>query len=132
MQVLKGVNLRHLAGRHLKAAKLYQAFQGALTVGEIKSIAEFLSMKKQSRMDADDEAVVESGSDFIDIDDLIEAIQMKHDLDSQPPIQQSFGHQEQPGVNSASAAELESLQRKIGRILREKDDDAEFFSSKIR
>ena len=35
-------------------------------------------------------------------------------------------------VNSASAAELESLQRKIGRILREKDDDAEFFSSKIR
>ena len=26
MQVLKGVNLRHLAGRHLKAAKLYQAF----------------------------------------------------------------------------------------------------------
>ena len=49
-------------------------------------------MQKQSRMDADDEAVVESGSDFIDMDDLIEAIQMKHDLDSSPPVQQSFGH----------------------------------------
>ena len=33
---------------------------------------------------------------------------------------------------TASGAELESLQRKLGRILREKDDDAEFFSSKIR
>ena len=33
---------------------------------------------------------------------------------------------------SATGAELESLQRKIARILREKDDDAEFFSSKIR
>ena len=32
----------------------------------------------------------------------------------------------------ASTAELESMQRKIGRVLREKDDDAEFFSSKIR
>ena len=48
-------------------------------------------MKKQSRGDEDDEAIVESGSDFIDMDDLIEAIQMKHDLDLSPPVQQSFG-----------------------------------------
>ena len=33
---------------------------------------------------------------------------------------------------TASAAELDSLQRKIARILREKDDDAEFYGSKIR
>ena len=35
-------------------------------------------------------------------------------------------------LGSASAVELDSLQRKIARILREKDDDAEFYSSKIR
>jgi len=35
-------------------------------------------------------------------------------------------------VATASGAELESLQRKVARILREKDDDSEFFSSKIR
>ncbi len=33
---------------------------------------------------------------------------------------------------TASAAELDSLQRKLARVLREKDDDAEFYSSKIR
>lgn len=64
------------------------------------------------------------------MDDLIEAVQLKHDLDErQPNQQQSFGMVQ---GTSASAAELDSLQRKIGRILREKDDDAEFFSSKIR
>lgn len=31
-----------------------------------------------------------------------------------------------------SQGEIEGLQRKVKRILREKDDDAEFFSSKIR
>ena len=61
------------------------------------------------------------------MDDLIEAIQLKHNLDNTPPMtgnnQQHYG---------PSSAELESLQRKIGRILREKDDDAEFYGSKIR
>ena len=54
---------------------------------------------------------------------------LKHDLDNTQPdqTQQNFGAQ-----RGASGAELDSLQRKIGRILREKDDDAEFFSSKIR
>lgn len=61
------------------------------------------------------------------MDDLIEAVQLKHTLDSQ----QGPTHQNYP-VIGASAVELESLQRKIGRVLREKDDDAEFYSSKIR
>ena len=65
------------------------------------------------------------------MDDLIEAVQLKHEIETKPAgmIQpQSFG----APVITASGAELESLQRKLGRILREKDDDAEFFSSKIR
>ena len=31
-----------------------------------------------------------------------------------------------------SPSEIDAMQRKVKRILREKDDDAEFFSSKIR
>ena len=67
------------------------------------------------------------------MDDLIEAMQLKHDLDDRAaPIDaqhpQSFG----APIITASGAEIESLQRKIARILREKDDDAEFFSAKIR
>ena len=73
------------------------------------------------------------GSDFIDMDDLIEAIQFKHNLDTQPPVHpHSFGGAANHASFGASDAELESLQRKLGRVLREKDDDAEFFSSKIR
>lgn len=64
------------------------------------------------------------------MDDLIEAVQLKHEIETKPGMiqPQSFG----APVITASGAELESLQRKLGRILREKDDDAEFFSSKIR
>lgn len=64
------------------------------------------------------------------MDDLIEAVQLKHEIEAKPGMvqPQSFG----APVITASGAELESLQRKLGRILREKDDDAEFFSSKIR
>ena len=82
-------------------------------------------------MGADEAAEADLGSDFIDMDDLIEAVQMKHTLDTRPPVSQhavhSFGMPQ-----GASAEELESMQRKIARVLREKDDDAEFFSSKIR
>ena len=63
------------------------------------------------------------------MDDLINAIKLKHDLDNTPPKTVIDRY---PGSCAASAEELESLQRKIGRILREKDDDAEFYSSKIR
>jgi len=71
---------------------------------------------------------VELGSDFIDMDDLIEAISLKHKLDNRPVEPQGYS----APIITASGAEIESLQRKIARILREKDDDAEFFSAKIR
>ena len=64
------------------------------------------------------------------MDDLIEAIQLKQDLDMKPTQTQVPGYG--TPIITASGAEIESLQRKIARILREKDDDAEFFSSKIR
>ena len=131
MQVLQGLNLRQFVGRHLKTPQLYQACQGALTIDEIKVLREFLSTKKQQLVDADDAAEADIGSDFIDMDDLIEAVQLKYEIEAKPGMMiqpQSFG----APVITASGAELESLQRKLGRILREKDDDAEFFSSKIR
>lgn len=65
------------------------------------------------------------------MDDLIEAIQLKHDIDAKPTEANVQGYAGAP-IITASGAEIESLQRKIARILREKDDDAEFFSSKIR
>ena len=83
----------------------------------------------------DVEADIVGSSDFIDMDDLIEAVQLKYDIESNPPVAanannlQSFGNNP---VVTASGAELDSLQRKLGRILREKDDDAEFYSSKVR
>lgn len=74
-------------------------------------------------------AEVEISGDYIDMDDLIDAVQLKHDLMANAPGQQlSFGV---TGIGP-SQAELDSMQRKIARILREKDDDAEFYSAKIR
>ena len=103
-----------------------------MTVEEIKAIREFIATKKRgTTIDPDEDAteMLQGGGDFIDMDDLIEAIQLKHDLDNTPP---KTVINQYPGSCAASGAELESLQRKIGRILREKDDDAEFFSAKIR
>lgn len=90
------------------------------------------TQRQNSAADPDDAAEIDMGSDFIDMDDLTEAIELKHNLDTTPPAQQhSFGGGNQ-GAYGPSSAELESMQRKLGRVLREKDDDAEFFSSKIR
>lgn len=127
LQILSKISLREFVGRHLKTAQVYQAFQGALSLDEIKTIKQFMSAQRQNRAGPDDTAEIDMGSDFIDMDDLIEAIELKHNLDTRPAQEHSFG-----GNNGPSSAELESMQRKIGRILREKDDDAEFFSSKIR
>ena len=98
----------------------------------------FLSTQKQNRatsIDADDEAEIELGSDFVDMDDLIEAVQFKHEIEVRDAAIVNSNQMQFAGqapVLTASGAELDSLQRKIARILREKDDDAEFFSSKIR
>ncbi len=81
----------------------------------------------------DVEADIIGASDFIDMDDLIEAVQLKYDIETNPSVGQVNGLQGfGTPVVTASGAELDSLQRKLGRVLREKDDDAEFFSSKIR
>ena len=125
LQAISRVNLREFAGRHMKTPQVHQALQGLLSVDEIKTLRQFLSSQKRDQGE-DDLAIAESASDFMDMDDLIDAIQFKQQMDDRNH-QQSFG-----GNLGTSAAELESLQRKIGRILREKEDDAEFFSSKIR
>ena len=45
-----------------------------------------MSTNKQGRtIDPDEVAEVELGSDLIDMDDLIEAVQFKHDLDDAQP-----------------------------------------------
>lgn len=69
------------------------------------------------------------------MDDLIEAVQFKHEIEVRDAAIVNSNQMQFAGqapVVTASGAELDSLQRKIARILREKDDDAEFFSSKIR
>jgi len=48
MNILQSMNMREFVGRHLKTAQLYQAFQGALSIEEIKTIKHFLSTQKQS------------------------------------------------------------------------------------
>jgi len=48
------------------------------------------------------------GSDFIDMDDLIEAIQLKHDIDTRPTNAHMQGYGGAP-VITASGAEIESL-----------------------
>ena len=90
MQILASMNLRQFVGRHLKTPQIYQAFQGMLSIDEIKSLKQFLSTQKgqgnkgATSIDVDDEAeVIDLGnSDFIDMDDLIEAVQFKHEFDA--------------------------------------------------
>ena len=140
MQILASMNLRQFVGRHLKTPQIYQAFQGMLSIDEIKSLKQFLSTQKgqgnkgATSIDVDDEAeVIDLGnSDFIDMDDLIEAVQFKHEFDATNAVSPQVMMHPGAAVMTASAAELDSLQRKIARILREKDDDAEFYGSKIR
>lgn len=83
--MLSNLNLRQFAGQHLKTAKLYQAFQGSLSLEEIKTLQNFIDAPKQARsMDPDDVASADVGGDFVDMDELIEAIRLKHDLEMQP------------------------------------------------
>ena len=78
------------------------------------------------------------------MDELIEEVTHKHQMDryggdSASELDQGEMPGKQRGVpdfygkgRSESPSEIDAMQRKVKRILREKDDDAEFFSSKIR
>ena len=124
MDILSKINFREYVGKHLKTAQVHQACMGLVTPEEIRSINQYLTQKNKE----DGVAEVQHGRDIIDMDDLIDAIQRKHDFDATK--KQSFGVVQ--NIDNSTGIEIEAMQRKIARILREKDDDAEFFSSKIR
>ena len=104
---------------------------------ELKQVKEFLDTKNV------DGAGAES-PDKIDMDELIEEVTHKHQMDryggdSASELDQGEMPGKQRGApdfygkgRSESPSEIDAMQRKVKRILREKDDDAEFFSSKIR
>lgn len=83
LQALKRMDLRSCVGKHMKVAQFYQAFNGQISVDEIKSIQEFLSNKRQggTSIDPDDFAEDVASNDRIDMDDLIDAIQFRQDFD---------------------------------------------------
>ena len=80
------------------------------------------------------------------MDELIEAVQLKYNMERLGESGSEIDQGDVPGKKAArrdtldfygqrrdqSPSEIEAMQRKVKRILREKDDDAEFFSSKIR
>ena len=71
----------------------------------------------QSQRD-EDEAVFEG--DYVDMDELIDAVKIRCEV-AEPDRRRG----DSPG-------EVEALQRKIKRLLREKDDDTDFYNGKIR
>ena len=106
-------------------------------MNELKQVKQFLDSKNV------DGAEAEYSPDVIDMQDLIEAVSHKHQLERQGDSGSEIDQGEAPGRRGGapdfygkrrteSPSEVESMQKKIKRILREKDDDAEFFSSKIR
>ena len=68
----------------MRTAQVHQVCMGMITPEEIRSLNQYLSNEKQ-----DDFAMVHHGSDMIDMDDLIEAIQHKHEFDAND--KQNFG-----------------------------------------
>jgi hypothetical protein len=80
-----------------------------LTIDEVRAVAKFLR-------DQSDDAKPEN-DDYIEMDELISAVMV--------------GHKTAP-ENRDSHSEVAELRQKLRRILREKDDDCEFFNAKIR
>lgn len=72
---------------------------------------------------AEADKAVEGSDDYIDMDELISAVMIGHKskLDKEFEIRRA----DQP-------SETDELRRKLARIIREKDDDCEFFNAKIR
>lgn len=98
--------------------KLHQAFQGVLSVPELKQIQNFLASQRNP-----DDAEIDGQDDYIDMDDLINAA--------------LIGHKQGQDKNYDTRRietphDEEELRRKVKRILREKDDDCEFYNAKIR
>ena len=85
LRTLSGLNLQSYQGKILKTPQVHQAFQGLLTIDEIKALRQFLSSQKAQDIE-DDIAVVDSASDYMDMDDMIEAIQFKQHLEERPPV----------------------------------------------
>ena len=82
------MNLRHLVGKFMKVHELHMALQGTVSIDEIKMLMEFLSSKKQGQsIDPDEAAVTDVGSDRIDMDDLIEAVRLKAEIEFREPAQ---------------------------------------------
>ena len=102
------VNLRQFEGQTLKVAKVQQAFQGVLTLEEVKAVHKFLR-------DQSEDAANPENDDYMEMDDLISAVMV--------------GHKTAPAGTRGEAAEL---RQRLKRALREKDDDCEFFNAKIR
>ena len=122
MHVLQSMNLSQFAGKHLKVAQLYQALFGLVTLEEVKAIKLFMAEERRASDDAVDDLA--SHPDYIDMDDLIDMVRLKSQLMS--------GGAAAGSHSGATSAEVDSLNRKLARVIREKDDDAEFFSAKVR
>ena len=110
-----------------------------VTLNELKQVKSLLDSK------TDESAGVMTHPDIVDMDDLIDLIKHKHTVErlnesgSEMDIGEVSNNRVVPNFygrnrdnRDDSPSEVESLQKKIRRVLREKDDDAEFFSSKIR
>jgi predicted nucleic acid-binding Zn-ribbon protein len=88
-----------------------------VSLDEIKSVQAFL------RSQSEDAAKVEGSEDYMDMDELLNAVLIGH----KSKLDKEF---ELRPVDTPS--EVAELRRKLQRILREKDDDSEFFNAKIR
>ena len=131
--------MKAYVGKSSRINKVYQDLQHLITLDELKQVKEFLDTKKEDA----DVAEIEHNPDFIDMDDLIDAVKLKHNMEKQgdsgsemdqgeAPARRGGAHDFYGKRRDDSPGEIEAMQRKVKRILREKDDDAEFFSSKIR
>ena len=120
----------------MQISKLYMNLQSLVSLDEIKQIKAFLDTKSE------DGAGAVTHPDMIDMDDLIDLVKHKHQAERMNDSGSEMDMADKPGKRAVpdfygrarddSPSEVESLQKKIRRVLREKDDDAEFFSSKIR
>ena len=123
----------------MQISKLYMNVKNLVTLDELKQVKSFLDSKTE------DSAGVMTHPDIVDMDDLIDLIKHKHTVErlnesgSEMDIGEVSNNRVVPNFygrnrdnRDDSPSEVESLQKKIRRVLREKDDDAEFFSSKIR
>jgi len=143
LSALSRTNLGPYVGKQSRISKIYQDFQQFISLDELKQVKQFLDTKSAQAGDAE----VASSPDFIDMDDLIEAVKHKHNMERQAAEDSEMEQRSAPSNSKQRPqhdfygqqrndpmleGEIEAIQKKMKRLLREKDDDAEFFSSKIR